>query len=251
MNSALSYDAGETYEAKRISINLWILLYKSGDGGKPLFKIFYNEFKNYKIKSLYLSEKDFINYRNEYIQKNNCTVPKINKLIRDTTPKIRIDIETGKNVPIYGPFEKELSIDEWLNMEIITIKSRSIKLSRLEIIRAVRDTDGGAHVDTKIFKPKDLNNMTAAKFRILNYLKSKIPSSLGFIEEHEVRIVNQGPMDPRSPTIAWQRVVQPFATFPSSDSDLIPFLRTPNLINLALGKRRLYGYQIKEAQSGI
>ncbi len=38
---------------------------------------------------------------------------------------------------------------------------------------------------------------------------------------------------------------------PDGSSDLIPFLRTPNLINLALGKRRLYGYQIKEAQSGI
>lgn len=52
--------------------------------------------------------------------------------------------------PTLGPVERETPFDDWWNGRLIVVKAKDASYTRKDIILAVANTDGGAHVGTDI-----------------------------------------------------------------------------------------------------
>lgn len=129
--SMRDFDAGDTSEFRRMSVALRILLHKSRTSS-PL------------VEQVGLESLDFVSYATPLNSKN---------LISEfCLSAIELRSDHAKLVPILGtgPIPpRNVSVDTWKNEPVLRDDHRHV-FSRWDIVLAVANQDGGAHVDGKI-----------------------------------------------------------------------------------------------------
>ncbi len=130
--SCKAYDAGNIAEAKRLSVALRILLYD----GKGRTKSVLSQMGVKGNLSFFAADQDY-NW-DDVVQHHNI------KTILNQSGVKYIAYTNRKE----HPYATILSFDKWWNG--LLIKGDNKSLTRGDIIRAVADTDGGAHIDSSI-----------------------------------------------------------------------------------------------------
>jgi len=145
-SSAALYDGGKTHEAKRIAIAVINIVYDRG-----------------KTKSL-LSQLG-MHDRNFYSSGiTNRPHPLDDSKLTAYHPLIAVEMfpdGSARYLPMFDDMNgRSVKIGEWLN-EIIFKYGGNVLISRLDLLRYMRDTDGGSHVDDEI--GEDYYNLAVSK----------------------------------------------------------------------------------------
>ncbi|MGG0554868.1 hypothetical protein ABEY55_20045 [Priestia aryabhattai] len=127
--SSSSYDNGFEGEAKRLATSIRILVHDT-NRSKSLLEI--------------LGVKESIQYHS-YLEKEDYS-----KTMAFVGLSMRFTDEGLRYYPKAGQPEYKLTFQDWWNQPVIYNKKNNINFSRKNIILAVSNKDGGAHVDPNL-----------------------------------------------------------------------------------------------------
>lgn len=130
IKSCSEYDSGRLHEAKRISVIIRILLHDTKKSTSLL--------KNLNKKNILFVDTATNIIPNNMLSHNGLISMKIINGIMDYIPRLGMHISFNK-----------ISFDDWWD-KLILKSTNNKRLNRRGIVLNLSDTDGGAHIDTKL-----------------------------------------------------------------------------------------------------
>lgn len=156
-----AYDSGHRFEAKPLANYIMMLVHDQGSNHSILDQL------GYKEDLKYFDSGASNDIAMEMIRAD------LKKLGRDPNSQFYLQsprlLVVGQNTPkfaVYEPiYDSELDQGKWLNFsdwwEQIVFTDQGNNFSRKELVRYVRNKDGGAHVDPSL--PNEYHSITRAK----------------------------------------------------------------------------------------